>query len=126
MLHNDEDATTCYQRKHGAKTNTVPTIIGLSTWSFLRTTVGYGDITSANDLERGFAIVGMIVGATVFGYIIGNVAVIMENFDVVNAIESSKMNQIKDWLYDRKVSAKAFLPLHSCSTEKGRSSNTPD
>lgn len=53
----------------------------------------------------------MIVGATVFGYIIGNVAVIMENFDVVNAIESSKMNQIKDWLYDRKVSAKAFLPF---------------
>lgn len=51
---------------------------------------------------------GMIVGATVFGYIIGNVAVIMENFDVVNAIESSKMNQIKDWLYDRKVNAKAL------------------
>lgn len=45
----------------------------------------------------------MIIGATVFGYIIGNVAVIMENFDVVDAIESGKMNQIKDWLYDRKV-----------------------
>ena len=43
-----------------------------------------------------------------FGYIIGNVAVIMENFDVVSAIESGKMNQIKDWLYDRKVSVKAF------------------
>lgn len=45
----------------------------------------------------------MIIGAAVFGYIIGNVAVIMENFDVVDAIETSKMNQIKDWLYDRKV-----------------------
>lgn len=45
----------------------------------------------------------MIIGATVFGYIIGNVAVIMENFDVVDAIESGKMDQIKDWLYDRKV-----------------------
>lgn len=66
--------------------------------------MGYGDITSANDLERGFAIVGMIIGATVFGYIIGNVAVIMENFNVVDAIENGKMNQIKDWLYDRKVS----------------------
>lgn len=70
---------------------------------YSRTTVGYGDITSANDLERGFAIVGMIIGAAVFGYIIGNVAVIMENFDIVDAIETSKMNQIKDWLYDRKV-----------------------
>lgn len=71
--------------------------------SSLRTTVGYGDITSASDLERGFAIVGMIIGATVFGYIIGNVAVIMENFNVVDAIENGKMNQIKEWLYDRKV-----------------------
>lgn len=65
--------------------------------------MGYGDITSASDLERGFAIVGMIIGATVFGYIIGNVAVIMENFNVVDAIENGKMNQIKEWLYDRKV-----------------------
>ena len=72
--------------------------------------MGYGDITSANDLERGFAIVGMIVGATVFGYIIGNVAVIMENFDVVNAIETTKMNQIKDWLYDRKVRVETYFP----------------
>lgn len=65
--------------------------------------MGYGDITSASDLERGFAIVGMIIGATVFGYIIGNVAVIMENFNVTDAIENGKMNQIKEWLYDRKV-----------------------
>eukprot|EP00903_Cladosiphon_okamuranus_P018054 g16615.t1 len=70
--------------------------------TILRTTVGYGDITSASDVERGFAIVGMIIGATVFGYIIGNVAVIMENFNVVDAIENGKMNQIKEWLYDRK------------------------
>ncbi|CAN0591330.1 unnamed protein product, partial [Ectocarpus sp. 12 AP-2014] len=66
------------------------------------TTVGYGDITSASDLERCFSIVGMIIGATVFGYIIGNVAAIMENFNVTDAIENGKMNQIKEWLYDRK------------------------
>lgn len=65
--------------------------------------MGYGDITSASDLERCFSIVGMIIGATVFGYIIGNVAAIMENFNVTDAIENGKMNQIKEWLYDRKV-----------------------
>lgn len=67
--------------------------------------MGYGDITSVTDLERIFAIIGMIIGATVFGYIIGNVAVIMENFDAIDSIERGKMNQIQDWLYDRKVKA---------------------
>lgn len=72
--------------------------------------MGYGDITTVTDLERIFAIIGMIIGATVFGYIIGNVAVIMENFDVVDSIERGKMNQIQDWLYDRKVKAENDPP----------------
>lgn len=67
--------------------------------------MGYGDINSSSDLERGCAIVGMIAGATVFGYIIGNVTVIMENFDVQTALERSKMSQINEWLNDRKVSS---------------------
>ncbi|CAM9173045.1 unnamed protein product, partial [Discosporangium mesarthrocarpum] len=72
-------------------------------WAFTTmTTVGYGDINTSNDLERGFAIVGMIIGASVFGYIIGNVTVIMEHFNVEDAIEKEKMDQIKDWLHDRK------------------------
>lgn len=78
---------------------------------FRRITIGYGDVTGANDLERGFAIVGMIIGAAVFGYIIGNVAVIMENFDVADAIATSKMDQITDWLRERKVSV---LPGIEC------------
>merc|ERR1719313_216874 len=44
-------------------------------WVFTTmTTVGYGDITPTNDLERIYAVVVMIFGATVFGYIIGSIA----------------------------------------------------
>jgi hypothetical protein len=72
-------------------------------WAFTTmTTVGYGDIIPTNDRERGFAILGMIVGASVFGYIIGNMTVIMENFDVEGAIEKERMDQLHDWLRDRK------------------------
>jgi hypothetical protein len=44
-------------------------------WVFTTmTTVGYGDITPTNDLERIYCVVVMIFGATVFGYIIGSIA----------------------------------------------------
>jgi len=38
------------------------------------TTVGYGDITPANNAERAVAVVVMIFGATVFGFILGSIA----------------------------------------------------
>ena len=44
-------------------------------------TIGYGDINVTNDAERLFAIFSMLIGASVFGYVIGNVTVMMENFD---------------------------------------------
>lgn len=44
-------------------------------WAFTTiTTVGYGDITPTNTGERIYAIVVMVGGATVFGYIIGSIA----------------------------------------------------
>lgn len=44
-------------------------------WVFTTmTTVGYGDITPTNNIERIFAVAVMIFGATVFGYIVGSVA----------------------------------------------------
>jgi len=44
-------------------------------WVFTTmTTVGYGDIVPTNDLERAYAVMVMIFGATVFGYIIGSIA----------------------------------------------------
>jgi CRP-like cAMP-binding protein len=44
-------------------------------WAFTTmTTVGYGDITPTTNTERVYATIMMILGATVFGYIVGNVA----------------------------------------------------
>eukprot|EP00621_Florenciella_sp_RCC1693_P015298 CAMPEP_0182550602 /NCGR_PEP_ID=MMETSP1323-20130603/41989_1 /TAXON_ID=236787 /ORGANISM="Florenciella parvula, Strain RCC1693" /LENGTH=60 /DNA_ID=CAMNT_0024762147 /DNA_START=21 /DNA_END=200 /DNA_ORIENTATION=- len=59
------------------------------------TTVGYGDINTANDTERIYAIFGMLVGATVFGYVIGNVTVMMENIDMQSAFYREKMDRVK-------------------------------
>lgn len=59
------------------------------------TTVGYGDVLVTTTLERGFCIVGMLIGATVFGYIVGNVSVMMESFDLQSALRTQKMDRVK-------------------------------
>ena len=37
------------------------------------TTVGYGDITPANDAERAYALFALLVGALVFGYMLSSI-----------------------------------------------------
>jgi hypothetical protein len=46
------------------------------------TTVGYGDVLPVNDTEIGFSVLVIFIGASVFGYILGMVALMIENSDV--------------------------------------------
>ncbi|CAN0573553.1 unnamed protein product, partial [Ectocarpus sp. 12 AP-2014] len=65
-------------------------------WAFTTmTTVGYGDIVVTTTVERCFCVVGMLIGATVFGYIVGNVSVMMESFDLQSALRTEKMDRVK-------------------------------
>ena len=49
-------------------------------WAFTTmTTVGYGDITPQNNTEMAYAVVIMILGGTVFGYIVGSIATLINS-----------------------------------------------
>jgi len=45
------------------------------------TTVGYGDVVASNTSERILNIFILLIGASVFGYIIANVSNILDNID---------------------------------------------
>ena len=48
------------------------------------TTVGYGDITPNNTIETIFTMVVMILGVSIYAYIIGNIASMIANLDAYN------------------------------------------
>lgn len=67
-------------------------------WAFTTmTTVGYGDITPQNDAERVYAIICMIVGATVFGYIIGSIAALAGMDSGADSLTKRKLALVQDF-----------------------------
>jgi hypothetical protein len=55
------------------------------------TTVGYGDISGTNNVERMFAAVTMIGGVIAFSFATGTLSSLLANFDNQNAKQSERM-----------------------------------
>ena len=59
-------------------------------WAFTTmTTVGYGDVTPQNSTEMVYAVVIMILGGTVFGYIVGSIATLINKLQGKGRIEAA-------------------------------------
>ena len=68
-------------------------------WAFTTmTTVGYGDITPAGDMERIYAIFAMLMGVSFYSYIIASVSSMVSSIDSKNAIELERMEQLAAWM----------------------------
>jgi len=75
-------------------------------WSFsTMTTVGYGDITPANTSERIYACVAMILGATIFGYVIGNVASMSMQADIAGMRRQEKITNVIGYMKEKMIGA---------------------
>ena len=67
-------------------------------WSLTTmSTVGYGDITPANDLERAFATFSLVVGALSFAFINGNVVGLLSSLDNQSVLVEEKLEAVKEY-----------------------------
>lgn len=67
------------------------------------TTVGYGDITPARTVEYTLSIGVMLLGASLYAFVIGNIASIMSNLDSAKASYWHKMEAVNQFLRSRSV-----------------------
>ena len=62
------------------------------------TTVGYGDIQPVSDIERAYSICAMVVGCTVYGYIIATMASIVTSMDSMQKNYAEKMESLSSYM----------------------------
>ena len=62
------------------------------------TTVGYGDIQPVTDTERAYSICAMVVGCTVYGYIIATMASIVTSMDSMQKKYTEKMESLSSYM----------------------------
>jgi voltage-gated potassium channel Kch len=71
------------------------------------TTVGYGDISPhrLSKLEMAVAMFSMLIGTTVFAYVIGELVIAVLNFDPAEKEFKAKKRSLKKFLEDRALPA---------------------
>ncbi len=66
-------------------------------------TVGYGDLPPTNDAQTLYAIVVMILGVGMYGYVIGNIASLLANIDPVKVRHLEKMEKLTAFMNYRNI-----------------------
>ncbi|MBI5580502.1 MAG: ion transporter [Deltaproteobacteria bacterium] len=66
-------------------------------------TVGYGDITPHRDFEYAFSILIMLLGASTYAFIVGNIASLFSNLDAARADYFNKIEATSQYLHSRQV-----------------------
>jgi voltage-gated potassium channel len=69
------------------------------------TTVGYGDIAVVTPAEHIYAMVVMILGVGVYGYVIGNVASLLQKADPARAHHQENMQRLEVFMRQRSLPA---------------------
>lgn len=67
------------------------------------TTVGYGDITPGTNIEYLFATITALIGASLYAFIIGNIASILSNLDAAKTRFKNRLIAVSQYMQQRDV-----------------------
>ena len=76
------------------------------------TTIGYGDITPKHPIQFIYVIIVMLMGAAIYGFIIGNIANIIANIDVAKTQFLEKVENIDTFLKYRNIPSDLQSRIH--------------
>jgi len=76
------------------------------------TTIGYGDITPSTPVQFIYVIFIMLMGAAIYGFIIGNIANIIANIDVAKSQFREKIENIDTFLKYREIPGDLQKRIH--------------
>jgi CRP-like cAMP-binding protein len=84
-------------RRRTATHALAPSHMLVADWALMTlTTVGYGDITPTNDLERVYALVSLLIGALVFGYVLSEFGSLIGSLDNHANMVEEKLDQMQE------------------------------
>ena len=81
------------------------------------TTVGYGDITPGNDLERFFAFSWMLIGVGFYSFTIGSLSSVLTSIDSRESILNAKLAAIHEFATDTGISKETKMKIHHAVQE---------
>jgi len=93
------------------------------------TTVGYGDITPANDAERMYALFALLTGALVFGFMLSSIGSLVAAVDRQAALSEERMDEVKEYMRWRKLPRDLVMRLrryYTCAAAPGRLETLPE
>ena len=66
-------------------------------------TIGYGDITPTTNIQTIYTVSIMLIGAGVYGYVVGNIASILSSTDMIKSQFIEKMQKIQTFMKYKKL-----------------------
>ena len=102
---NHEDTDTWWNAAGLADNSKFEIYIAAIYWAIsTMTTVGYGDILPRNESEMIFCIFCGIIGATMFGFVVGNISNMVGNFNAGLRKEKEQMQRVRNYLREQWTS----------------------